>query len=160
MLRVGWGEIYKLERYGFDGWTVQWTRNWLWAHTLNLVLKGSVSRWRSVTGGSTSSQFLQKKKPVGNCVKSLAKVQVNNFHCLSFTKHVNLSQKAIRLVRQDLHFINLFWLGLITWLSPRCCMTALKVHCSITFPGTKVRLTGLKPVMAFLICVTPRNDWD
>ena len=33
--------LFKFERYGFDGWTVQWTKNWI----------ESMSGWRSVMSG-------------------------------------------------------------------------------------------------------------
>lgn len=44
-----------------------------------------------------------------------------------------------------LPFTNPCWIGLIPSLSWTCHVTALKTICSIIFPKTKVRLTGLYP---------------
>ena len=67
------------------------------------------------------------------------------------TDSVISSQKATRLVKQDLPLIKSCWLSQITSLSRMSLNIASRRICSMIFPGTDIRLTSVQfPRSSFL----------
>ena len=52
--------VFRLEIYEFNGWTVQWMKNWLQDQVQRVMTNGSMSGWRSVTTGDPQGSVLDQ----------------------------------------------------------------------------------------------------
>jgi len=80
---------------------------------------------------------------VRDCVEGFTDVQTDHILSSPLVHYlVTPSWKATRLVRQNLLLVKPRWLSRITFLSSMCLRIASRRICSMTFPGTEVRLAG------------------
>jgi len=81
---------------------------------------------------------------VGNSVKGLTKVQVDDIHSLSLIHQVDhLVIEGDQVGQAGPVFHEPMLSGPIPWLSFTRLVNALRMNHSIILPGTEVRLTGL-----------------
>lgn len=75
--------LSKLERYGFDKWTIRWMKSWLQDHTQRIVVRESLSRWISVMSGFPQGSTLG----LFNIFTSdIDRIMCNNVMCNNYYK--------------------------------------------------------------------------
>ncbi|KAK4827897.1 hypothetical protein QYF61_022320 [Mycteria americana] len=81
---------------------------------------------------------LREEDVVGDRIEGLTEVQTTSIALPLYIDVVTPSEKATRLVRQDLPLVKPCWLSRVTSLSSMCLSRASRRICSMIFPGTEV----------------------
>lgn len=86
---------------------------------------------------------LFNKDMMGNCIKSLTKIKVNNIHCLFHILQLSFFMpESMKIISHHSPFVYPCWLLPITFLYFMCLEMAFRIICSIIFPGVEMRLVS------------------